>query len=66
MRALRSVWRMQISPVNEAPSIEILRRGLEVKFMRFGARFERRRSPYPPSFKRILARIMDPAVGAST
>lgn len=66
MRALRSVWRMQIIPVIVAPSIEILRRGGAVRFISFGTMNESRIRPYPPSFRRILARIIDPAVGAST
>lgn len=53
-------------PVRVAPSMETLRsngvrgtiRGWNIIVIRI--------RPYPPSFRRILARIMEPAVGAST
>jgi len=66
MRAFKSVWRRQIRPVSVAPNIEILRRRGADIFISFGAILENRIAPYPPNLSRILARIIEPAVGAST
>lgn len=66
MRAFRSVWRRQIRPVSVAPSIEILMSSGADKFISLGAMLEKRMAPYPPNLSKILARIIEPAVGAST
>lgn len=66
MRAFRSVWRMQIALVTQAPTrhrdISI---GARVE-LRCGKSELSRMRPYLPSFSRMAARIMEPASGAST
>lgn len=66
IRDLRSVCRMQRIAVASTPNIEI-----NIKMLVFGNAFsgrviERRIIPYPPSFKSVPARTIDPAMGAST
>lgn len=66
INAFRSVWRTQMRPVRQAPRREMDRKNGVVGEVRGGKRFDRRIKPYPPSFSKILARIIEPAVGAST
>lgn len=67
MRALRSVCRRQIILVMRVPQRQNIVRGKDrreaegIKKIRIV-----RERPYPPSFRRIAARIIDPAIGAST
>lgn len=66
IRALISVWRMQIQAVAEAPQIEIATaRALPLAGFLFVWSI-RSSIPYPPSFRRTPARIIEPAIGAST
>lgn len=66
IRAFRSVWRRQIMEDRTAPQREILINREEVVVEGVGSMDLARKRPYPPSFRRIAARIMDPATGAST
>lgn len=66
MSALRSDCRRQIAEVTTAPHMLIL-----IMSLGFGSKGNfincvARISPNPPSFRRIAARIMEPATGAST
>lgn len=63
---LRSVWRKQIKLVTVAPISEILIVGEDKVVSVLGILVIIRNRPYPPSFRRIPARIIDPATGAST
>lgn len=65
--AFRSVCRRQIILVISVPHMQKVIRGREI----FLAEINKniivvRARPYPPNFKRIAARIIDPAIGAST
>lgn len=61
-----SVCRRQIILVNTAPHRDRLIIGLAISVFIVVMREDRRIRPYLPSFRRIPARIMDPATGAST
>lgn len=61
-----SVWRRQIILVKIPPKRAILKIGKERDLMRGYMKLETRRIPNPPNFKRIAARIIEPATGAST
>ena len=63
---LRSGCRRQINLVITPPTKEILIRGALRWAEIWGNRMVIRNSPYPPSFRRMAARIIDPAIGAST
>lgn len=66
IRDFRSVWRKQINLVMQAPTREILIiKGAILEFI-FRKLEDSRSIPYPPNFRRIPARIIDPATGAST
>jgi hypothetical protein len=57
---------MQIKLVITAPIIErLISRGAGIQGI-LGNIDNMRHSPYPPSFSRIAAKTMDPAIGAST
>jgi hypothetical protein len=49
-----------------APINAILINGTDKSFIEYGNILVARISPYPPSFSRIAAKIIDPATGAST
>lgn len=57
---------MQVSPVITAPINEIVVTKFDIDAFTGRNREDRRNKPYLPSFKRIPARIIDPATGAST
>lgn len=61
-----SDWRRQISLVKTAPikAKDIRKDGSPGLII--GNSHKIRSKPYPPSFKRIAAKIIDPAIGAST
>lgn len=58
--------RKQMNLVIIAPIREILRNGVEYVLLNIEIIFVIRINPYPPSFKRTAARIIDPEIGAST
>lgn len=64
--AFKSVCRRHIRDVLIAPhkAIEIINEG--IRELVGGKCRIIRSNPYPPSFRRIAARIIDPAIGAST
>lgn len=66
INAFRSVWRRHIRDVLIAPhrAIEIINEG--IKELEGGKCKVMRNRPYLPSFRRIAARIIEPAMGAST
>lgn len=67
MRAFRSVCRMQITLVTRAPHEQNITRTSERELEEIVENNEISRiSPYPPNFRRMAARIIDPATGAST
>lgn len=57
---------MQISLVAIAPTIEILISTAEDTLTMLWYRDDIRANPYPPSFSRMAANTIDPAIGAST
>ena len=57
---------MQISLVAIAPVIEILISIADDSETIFWYKYNIRARPYPPSFKRIAAKTIEPAIGAST
>ena len=66
MRALRSVCRMQISAQTTPPrSARVVMNGSIVWFRDWTC-VATRSIPYPPSLRRMPARIIEPATGAST
>ncbi len=67
MRAFKSVCRRQIILVIRAPHMQKVVRGWESR-REEGVENSSivRIKPYPPSFRRMAASIMDPAIGAST
>lgn len=48
------------------PHRHTIRKGYAINFVRGSRIIVMRIIPYPPSFKRMAARIIDPAMGAST
>lgn len=66
MRAFRSDWRRHIREVLTAPhnAMQIISEGIGE--LGEGKCRIIRSIPYPPSFRRIAARIIEPAIGAST
>jgi hypothetical protein len=63
---LTSGWRIQINLVATAPHNEILISIDEFNIHNFGNNWIIRANPYPPNFSKIAAKIIDPAIGAST
>lgn len=57
---------MQIILVITPPHMAILENSGPKEYVRGCRREEIRKIPYPPSFRRSPARIIDPATGAST
>lgn len=66
IRDFKSVCRRQIILVSTAPHRDRLIISGEISIFNFIIIEDSRIRPYLPSFKRILARIIDPATGAST
>lgn len=67
IRAFKSVWRIHTILVTRAPHEQNTIRGKEINFIDVVTNNEISRiSPYPPNFRSIAARIIDPATGAST
>lgn len=66
MRAFMSVWRRQFSPAITIPHKARAINGYTMSFERSVNKGLMRTSPYPPSFRRTAARIIEPAMGAST
>ena len=66
MSAFKSVCRRHIREVLMAPhsAILIIKEGMGE--LRDGKKEIIRSIPYPPSFNRMAARIIEPAIGAST
>lgn len=62
----RSVCRMQIKLVITTPQRAKTINGYDISFVRGVKMVVIRMMPYPPSFSRTAARIIDPAIGAST
>lgn len=66
MRDFKSICCRQISPVITIPHKANAMKGY-VKILLVGSTSEETRIiPYPPSFSKTAARIMEPAIGAST
>ena len=63
---LRSSWRIHNTVVKQAPHREIGITNLFITVIWEGRIVINRKRPYPPSFNKTLAKIMDPAAGAST
>ena len=59
-----SIWVKQIKPMNDDPVIAMEKIYLKVELNL--NKTESRIKPYPPSFNKIEARIIDPTTGAST
>lgn len=66
MSDFRSVWRRQIELVMIMPHNDSIINGYDMKSVIGFRSSEIRNMPYPPSFSRIAARTMEPAMGAST
>lgn len=66
MRDLRSVWRRQIELVMIIPQRESIIKGYAMNSVKGDSRIVIRNMPYPPNLRRIAARTIDPAMGAST
>lgn len=66
MRDLRSVWRRQIELVIIIPQRESIIKGYAMSSVKGDNRIVIRSMPYPPNLRRIAARTIDPAMGAST
>lgn len=66
MSALKSVCRRQMILVIMAPTNAIDETGAARRLHVWGNKVIMRTSPYPPSFSRMAARIIEPATGAST
>lgn len=66
MRDFRSVCRKQIELVIIIPHNDNIIKGYAILHVIGCRKVEIRIIPYPPSFSRIAARTMEPAMGAST
>ena len=66
MIAFISLWRLQVRAVDRAPAREILIIQGLIALVVFSIMGMIRISPYPPSFSKMAAKIMDPSMGAST
>jgi len=62
----KSGWRKQIILVITAPVIEIAINGDDKDIILIGNILINRHTPYPPSLSKIAAKIILPAIGAST
>lgn len=65
-RAFRSGWRRHISLAYKAPIRVKEIKWDEMKYLCHLKTDISRRIPYPPSFSKTAAKIIDPATGAST
>ena len=66
MSDFRSVWRKQIELVMIMPHSDKIINGYAMKSVTGFRNSVTRSIPYPPSFSRIAARTIEPAMGAST
>lgn len=66
IKDFRSVCRIQINLVTTAPVRATLTIMEERDFSMWLNKYDIRNSPYPPNFSKIAAKIIDPAIGAST
>lgn len=66
IRAFKSIWEVQIIAVIRAPQIAIVTIKFDKELILAINIEVKRIKPYPPSFKRIPANIIDPTTGAST
>lgn len=66
MRDFRSVCRKQMELVIIIPHRDSMMKGYAMVFVMGWSMVEIRIIPYPPSLRRMAARTMDPAMGAST
>ena len=66
MSDFRSVWRRQIELVMIMPHRDNMMNGYAIKLVTGFRSNVIRSMPYPPSFSRISARTIEPAMGAST
>lgn len=66
MRDFRSVCRRQMELVIIIPHRDSMMKGYAIVLVMGWSRVEIRIIPYPPSFRRMAARTIDPAIGAST
>lgn len=66
IRDFRSVCREHNIAENRIPNVEKIIRGAVRECSESGMRVLIRKIPYPPSLSKVPARIMDPAMGAST
>lgn len=63
---LRSVWRRQIELVIIIPHRDNIMKGYAMNSVSGFKNTVTRSMPYPPSFSKIAARTIEPAMGAST
>lgn len=66
MSDFRSVWRRQMELVMIIPHRESMMNGYAIISVRGFRIVVIRSMPYPPSFSRMAARTIEPAMGAST
>ena len=66
MSDFRSIWRRQIELVMIMPHKDSMMNGYAIKSVTGFRSNVIRSMPYPPSFSRISARTIEPAMGAST
>lgn len=66
MSDFKSVWRRQIELVIIMPHRDNMMNGYAIKSVTGFRSNVIRNIPYPPSFSRIAARTIEPAMGAST
>lgn len=66
MRDFKSVCRMQIRLVITTPHRAKTIKGYDISLVNGVRIIEIRIMPYPPSFSKTAAKIIDPATGAST
>lgn len=66
IRDFRSVCCRQVKLARVAPQRDRTTNGRNMSVFRAGRVWAIRMMPYPPSFSRIAARTIDPAIGAST
>ena len=66
MSDFRSVCRKHIELVISIPHRDSRMNGIDIVLVVGSSSMDRRIMPYPPSFSRMAARIIDPAIGAST
>lgn len=66
MSDFKSVWRRQIELVMIIPHKDNMMNGYAINSVVGFRNIVIRNIPYPPSFSRMAARTMEPAIGAST